>query len=308
MSLSSIWNRLQRFYRLPAQIELLQEAVGRVESRLIQHQSSESFTALSPDNYEFKVYSQWGEDGIIDHLVRSIPINNKSFVEFGVETYVEANTLFLLKQRNWRGLVIDGSQANIQAIKRSSTYWKYDLQAICAFIDKDNINHLIQSYGLYGDIGILSVDVDGNDYWIWQAIDCISPRIVIAEYNSVFGPVSPLSVPYDPCFVRTLKHQSKLYYGASISALSYLAKEKGYCLVAGNSAGNNVFFVRSDCMAGLSTLSPQEAYVQAGFRESVDTKGEVIYTSFKERQEAIASLPLINVTTSSFTTLADHLA
>ena len=307
MSLSSIWNKLQRFYRLPAQIELLQEAVGRVESRLIQHQSSESFTALSLDNYEFKVYSQWGEDGIIDHLVRSIPINNKSFVEFGVETYVEANTLFLLKQRNWRGLVIDGSQANIQAIKRSSTYWKYDLQAICSFITTDNINHLIQSSGLHGDIGILSVDVDGNDYWIWQAVECISPRIVIAEYNSVFGPISPLSVPYDPGFVRTLKHQSKLYYGASISALNYLANGKGYCLVAGNSAGNNVFFVRNDCMAGLRSCSPQEAYVQAGFRESIDTKGEVIYTSFKERQEAIASLPLINVLTNSFTTLADHL-
>lgn len=308
MFLSRIWSKLLRLYRLPGQIELLQEAVGRVESRLNHQRMRENSAILSPQEFEFKVYSQWCEDGIIDYLTSVIPITSKTFVEFGVETYVEANTLFLLKQRNWRGVVIDGSLANIQAIKRSSIYWKYDLQAICAFINKDNINHLIQSSGLYGDIGILSVDVDGNDYWIWQAIDCISPRIVIAEYNSVFGPVSPLSVPYDPCFVRTLKHQSKLYYGASISALSYLAKEKGYCLVAGNSAGNNVFFVRSDCMAGLSTLSPQEAYVQAGFRESVDTKGEVIYTSFKERQEAIASLPLINVTTSSFTTLADHLA
>lgn len=307
MAFSRLFTKLLLLYRLPAQIGLVREALGRIESRLTDLQQDDHYQAGPVACSEFKVYSQWGEDGIIDHLIRSIPIAGKSFVEFGVETYVEANTLFLLKQRNWRGLVIDGSQANIQAIKRSSTYWKYDLQAICAFITKDNINHLIQSSGLHGDIGILSVDVDGNDYWIWQAIECISPRIVIAEYNSVFGPVSPLSVPYDPCFVRTLKHQSKLYYGASISALSYLAKEKGYCLVAGNSAGNNVFFVRSDCMAGLSTLSPQEAYVQAGFRESVDTKGEVIYTSFKERQEAIASLPLINVTTSSFTTLADHL-
>jgi hypothetical protein len=307
MALSRLFAKLLRLYRLPAQIGLVQEALGRIESRLNALQREEQYMPGPLARFEFKVYSQWGEDGIIDHLIRSIPIPEKSFVEFGVETYVEANTLFLLKQRNWRGLVIDGSQANVHAIKRSTTYWKYDLQAICAFITKDNINHLIHGAGLHGDIGILSIDVDGNDYWIWQALECISPRIVIAEYNSLFGPISPLSVPYDPTFVRTVKHQSKLYYGASISALTHLAKEKGYCLVAGNSAGNNVFFVRDDCMAGLLPLSPQEAYVQAGFRESVDERGGVIFTSFEERQQAIASLPLINVLTNSVTTLVDHL-
>lgn len=308
MPFSRFWNKLLRLYRLPAQIELLQESLGRVESRLNFQRAAEQTQSLSPRDYEFKVYSQWGEDGIIDYLTSVIPILNRSFVEFGVETYVEANTLFLLKHRNWCGLVIDGSQENIQSIVRGSTYWKYDLQAICSFITRDNINQLILDSGLKGDVGILSVDIDGNDYWIWQAIECISPRIVIAEYNSVFGPKAKVSVPYDPGFIRVEKHGSKLYYGASISALDFLAQEKGYRLVAGNSAGNNVFFVRQDCLTGLRPCSPEEVYVQAAFRESRDARGLVTLASFRERQQSIASLPLIDVSTSSVTTLDDQLS
>ena len=307
MPFSRFWTKLLRLYRLPAQIELLQESLGRVESRLNSQRTVDPAQSLSPRDYEFKVYSQWGEDGIIDYLTSVIPIPNRSFVEFGVETYVEANTLFLLRHRNWRGLVIDGSQENIQSIVRGGTYWKYDLQAACAFITKDNINQLILDSGLQGDVGILSVDVDGNDYWIWQAIECISPRIVIAEYNSVFGPEARVSVPYDPGFLRADKHGSKLYYGASLSALDYLAQAKGYRLVAGNSAGNNVFFVREDCLAGLRACSPDEAYVQAAFRESRNAQGLVTLASFRERQQAIASLPLIDVATNGVTTLANQL-
>lgn len=308
MFFSQFWNKLLRLYRLPAQIELLQESLGRVESRLNFQWAADQTQTLSPRDYEFKVYSQWGEDGIIDYLTSVIPIADKSFVEFGVETYVEANTIFLLKHRNWRGLVIDGSQENIQSIIRGSTYWKYDLKAICSFITKDNINQLILGSGMQGDVGILSIDVDGNDYWIWQAIECISPRIVITEYNSVFGPKARVSVPYDPGFVRIQKHGSKLYYGASLSALDFLAQGKGYRLVAGNSAGNNVFFVREDCLLGLSPCSPEEAYVQAAFRESRDARGLVTHVSFRDRQQAIASLPLIDVTTNGVTTLADQLS
>ncbi len=308
MSLSYILSKLLRLYRLPGQIELLQEAVGRVESRLNHQRMLGSPAILSPQEYEFKVYSQWGEDGIIDYLTSVIPIPNKAFVEFGVETYVEANTLFLLMHRNWRGLIIDGSRDNIDSIIRGGTYWKHDLQAVCAFITRDNINQVIMGADLQGDIGILSVDVDGNDYWIWQAIECVSPRIVIAEYNSVFGPTARLSVPYDPGFVRAQKHESKLYYGASISALDFLAQRKGYRLVAGNTAGNNVFFVREDCLDGLRPCSPEDAYVQAAFRESRDEKGVVALPSFQERQQAIASLPLIDVATNGVTTLADHLS
>ena len=97
MPFSRFWTKLLRLYRLPAQIELLQESLGRVESRLNSQRTVDPAQSLSPRDYEFKVYSQWGEDGIIDYLTSVIPIPNRSFVEFGVETYVEANTLFLLR-------------------------------------------------------------------------------------------------------------------------------------------------------------------------------------------------------------------
>ena len=153
-----------RFYRIPNRIDAMQEALGRIESRLSQASSPRA--SLGPVDHEFKVYSQWGEDGIIDHLVQSIPITNKTFVEFGVETYTEANTLFLLKHRNWNGLVIDGSPDNVESIRRGSVLWKYDLAADCSFITKDNINEIISRNGISGDIGLLSVDIDGNDYWV----------------------------------------------------------------------------------------------------------------------------------------------
>lgn len=306
MALSRLAKKLLWYYRMPEQLNLLKDSLGRIESNLNELKRSLTTGQASPRDNEFKVYSQWGEDGIIDYLLSVVPIQEHSFVEFGVETYVEANTLFLVRHRNWRGLVIDGSRENINLIHRSQVYWKYDLKAVCAFITKDNINQLISGSGFGGDIGILSVDVDGNDYWIWQAIDCISPRIVIAEYNSVFGPNAFVSVPYDPGFVRAEKHASKLYYGASLSALDFLAKSKGYILVGGNSAGNNVFFVRKDCLAGLKPCTPSEVYVQAAFRESRDIKGLVTFESFRERQHAISSLPLIDVVSNTVTTLCDQ--
>lgn len=280
----------------------IQESLGRIEAKLNTAQPTGN-----PRDHEFKVYSQWGEDGIIDHLVARISVTARSFVEFGVENYTEANTLFLLKHRYWRGLVIDGSVENVATIKRSTEYWRYDLRAEAAFITRDNINDIISRNGLQGEIGLLSVDIDGNDYWVWEAIDCVSPCIVIAEYNSLFGPSAKLSTPYKFNFVRSHADSTNMYYGASIAALNHLAEVKGYCLVAGNSAGNNVFFVRNDLVGTLKKLTPQEAYVQAGFREAHTSDGEVLHLSFSERQKAIASKPLVDVVTGQSTSLSDFL-
>ncbi len=282
----------------PDRLSAIQESLGRIESAL-----NAVRPMGNPRDYEFKVYSQWGEDGIIDHLVTRVPITTRSFVEFGVEDYTEANTIFLLKHRCWRGLVIDGSTENIDKIKRSTEFWRYDLRADASFITKDNINTIISRNGLQDDLGLLSVDIDGNDYWVWQAIDCVNPCIVVAEYNSLFGPTAKVSTPYRPDFVRSIANPTNMYYGASIAALDHLAKLKGYSLVAGNSAGNNVFFVRNDLLGTLDRLTPHEAYVRAAFREAHTPVGEVLHLSFDERQAVIADLPLIDVVSGSETTL-----
>src|SRR3984885_12862656 len=137
---------------------------------------------------EFQVFSQFGDDGIIQYVIGRVglPIAEQRFVEFGVENYREANTRFLLLNDNWSGLVIDGSDEHISFIRRDPIYWKYYLTARAHFVTRENINSILRDAGFQGRIGILSIDVDGIDYWIWEAITAVDPALVIVEYNSLF--------------------------------------------------------------------------------------------------------------------------
>lgn len=231
---------------------------------------------------EFKVSSQFGEDGIIDWLIEraEIPPVSQSFIEFGVENYREANTRFVLHNRNWRGLIMDGSDAMVAALEEDGLIWKHDISALPAFITRENINELISSAGYRGDIGLLSIDIDGNDYWVWEAIDVVRPIICICEYNAVFGDVFPISTPYDPSFNRTKAHHSNLYFGASIAALCSLAAQKGYRFVGTNSSANNAFFVREDYAKQFVGGSlKQIRALPSLFRESRDKSGRLNYTN-----------------------------
>jgi hypothetical protein len=290
---------LKRYAGLPSRINKIQEALGRIEQRQVLQMCSD------PRSAEFRVFSQWGEDGIIQFLIAKVPIERTVFVEFGVENYVESNTRFLLTNNQWTGLVMDGDAENIDYIRRDPIYWATNLKADHAFITRENINELISRNGLGGDIGLLSVDIDGNDYWVWEAIDVISPRLVVCEYNSHFGPSAQVTTPYDPAFVRGTAHHSKIYYGASIAALSALAKRKGYSLVASNSVGNNVFFVRDDLLGSLPILSAEAAYRRAQFREYHDESGSLTYDDFETRVRKIAHLPLHDLTTGQVRPIAD---
>jgi hypothetical protein len=256
---------------------------------------------------EFKVFSQWGEDGIIQYLVRQaqIPEVNRTFVEFGVESYAEANTRFLLINDNWRGLIIDGSESYMRKVRNSSLYWRHNLKAIGAFVDVDNINGLINDGGFSGDLGLLSIDIDGNDYWVWEKIDVVRPIIVIAEYNSVFGSRHAITVPYDKTFVRGRAHSSNLYWGASLKALVELGQRKGYAFVGSNSAGNNAFFVRRDHLNGQREVTIDEGYVESQFRESRDATGNLTFLSGAARLQAIADLPVVDVERGVITKIGD---
>lgn len=276
------------YLKLLSDIVKIQESLGRIENRQIANSTDYA-------NSEFRVFSQWGEDGIIQYLISKVPIDKKIFVEFGVENYLESNTRFLLTNNLWSGLVIDGSTENIKFIRRDQIYWATNLKTECSFITRENINELLLKNGVEGDIGLLSVDIDGNDYWVWDAINTISPRIVICEYNSHFGPTVEVTTPYNPSFVRDSAHFSKIYYGASIAALYALAKIKGYSLVAANSAGNNAFFLRNDLVGSMSVLTPIEAYRRAQFREFHNEAGQLTYDDFQTRLNKISDLQLYNL-------------
>ena len=244
---------------------------------------------------EFKVFSQWGDDGIIQLLIHRLEIEPKTFIEFGVQNYRESNTRFLMINDNWTGLVIDGDKEYINYIRKDDIYWRYDLTAVCSFVNKENINKIFVEYGFNGEIGILSIDIDGNDYWIWDAINVVDPILVIMEYNSLFGDLHAITIPYDEKFVRTQAHHSNLYWGASLKALCLLAEKKGYAFVGSNSNGNNAYFVRKDRVGDLRTLSAQQGYVRAKYRESRDREGRLTYISGDEHVRVIGDMPVYDV-------------
>jgi hypothetical protein len=245
---------------------------------------------------EFSVFSQWGEDGIIEWLIHNNGDMPETFIEFGVEDYRESNTRFLLMHRNWRGLAIDGSEVNIARARADQISWRQDLTTTAAFITKENINQLIIASGLIDEIGILSVDIDGNDYWVWQAINCIKPQIVIAEYNSAFGDLLPLSIPYAADFYRKNAHYSNLYYGAAIGALKLLARQRGYTMLGSNRAGSNVFFVRDDRLSKFEGRIANRAVRPSRFREARNAASELTFVRGVQRSEVIAELPVVDVT------------
>lgn len=249
------------------------------------------------EEVEFQVFSQFGEDGIIQWLIHNVDIENKTFIEFGVEDYTESNTRFLLMNNNWSGFVMDGSTTNMNRLKDWECLWKYDLMFTAAFITKDNINQLISEAGFCGDIGILSIDLDGNDWWILNAVTCVSPRILICEYNNIFGAEKKVTVPYDAEFVRTKKHYSNLYWGCSISALCIWAETNGYYYMGSNSAGNNAFFVRKDCI-GEDMIPPKaNMFVESKYRESRDEKGNLTYLKGIERLKCIKEMEIFDIET-----------
>ena len=284
--ITKLINFLKRLNYLSENIYFIRESLGRIESRQLVNEKIE--------NSGFKAFSQWNEDGIIQFLINKIDIKNKIFIEFGVENYTESNTRFLLTNNNWSGLIIDGDINNINYIKKDPIYWASNLKACHSFINRNNINKIISDNGISGQIGILSIDIDGVDYWVWEAINNISPDIVICEYNNLFGKNIEVSVPYDENFVRENAHFSKVYYGASLTALYNLAKIKGYKLVATNSAGNNVFFVKNDLMSDLKSLTPSDVFKESTFREYHNEKNNLTFDDFKTRLKNVGHLNIYN--------------
>ena len=244
---------------------------------------------------EFKVFSQFGDDGIIQYLIHRLQPLPDSFVEFGVENYRESNTRFLLLNNNWRGLVMDGNKDSIRYVKKDDISWRHTLAARCAFINRDNINDLLTEAGFTGEIGLLSIDIDGIDYWVWEKLKVIDPVVVIVEYNSIFGPDLAVTIPYDPNFVRHQAHYSGQFWGASLRALALLAGRKGYSLLGCNSAGNNAYFVRNNKLGQLPVFSAREAFVDARFRDSRSPSGELTHLSGKQRFDQIAHLEVYDV-------------
>jgi hypothetical protein len=293
-NISNILNRIKsRVFGGCGRSEVLQERSLLLQTQILaRFNRSENVNVLC--DAEYQVFSQWGEDGIIDWLISRLPGINHSFVEFGVQNYRESNTRFLLMSRNWRGLVIDGSEKNIADIRAQDIYWRHEISAKCAFIDRNNINELIAEAAFGDEVGLLSIDIDGNDYWVWQAIEVVSPAIVVCEYNAVLGDRLPLTIPYEADFYRTRAHHSNLYFGASIRALIQLGESKGYVFVGTTSTGCNAFFVRRDLASNITSELDKIVAYPSSVREARDASGRLTYIGGEERQKLIGHLPFVD--------------
>ena len=158
-------------------------------------------------NVEFSVFSQFGEDGIISWLIHQIPNIKKTFLEIGTQDYWESNTRFLIQSHNWKGYLIEASTEDVKKIKRQSIYWKKDLTVINEFITRENINSIIEKKLYNQNLGLLSIDIDGVDYWILDKIN-LDADIIVSEFNPIFGDIHEITVPYDEQFDRKKKHFS----------------------------------------------------------------------------------------------------
>ena len=255
------------------------------QARALAHYTREVFRPRTLADVEWSCYSQWGEDGILDWLVEQLPDIPKTFVELGCGDYEECNTRCLMELRNWSGVVVDANPAAIAHIQVQDYYWRYDLTAKCLTVTP------AQYIGVPNEVGVLSIDLDGMDYWVWDAI-LWRPWVVICEYNDLFG-ARAVTVPYQENFNRTKAHYSNLYFGASLSAMCKLATRKGYVFLGTNINGCNAFFVRED-KASFIKLGEAKAW-PARFREARDAQGCLIYASRDVQRAMIAHLPLEEV-------------
>jgi hypothetical protein len=237
---------------------------------------------------EFRVFSQFGEDGIIQYLIRHIPGIDPTFVEFGVQNYLESNTLFLMMHNGWRGLIMDFGTDHLETAARHGFSWRYGLKTRREFVTPQNINQVFSEEGFAGEIGLLSIDVDSTDWHLWAALTVARPAIVICEYNRNFPHDRPITIPADGFSGREAAHSSRWYFGTSIGALDVLAAEKGYRFVGTERHQRNAFFVRDDLARDLPRELPQASMVDMGAGKAL---------------EALRGLPVFNALTKTLETI-----
>jgi hypothetical protein len=213
---------------------------------------------------EFRCYSQNSEDGILLYIFSLLGTTNRRVVEISAGDGIECNAANLIINHGWRGLLVDGDSEQIARgrafYSNCRNTWISPPTLINAWVTAENVDALITSQGFAGPVDLLSLDVDGNDYWIWKALDCISPRVVVLEFNAACGPEQSLTISYQPDFRLNLGVQPYAC-GASLPAFVKLARSKGYRLVGVQSLGFNAFFIRAGLgEALLPERSVQECY------------------------------------------------
>ena len=247
---------------------------------------------------ELKIYSQWGEDGILDYLCHKLDLERPHFLEVGAGDFQECNSRFLVEYRNASATLVDANPELADAVKKSDLYWKSHLFSFVTWVTTENINEIIQKAKLkMNGLDIFSLDLDGNDYWIMKEANLIDFQVVVLEYNSIFGSEKALTIPLDQHFDRQKKNFSLLYYGASLRAYVELMDSKGFVFVGTNIVRSNAFFVRKGSEFSVSFDLPKELdrFTDCKIRESRDEFGRMTYMTIKEGVSLVGGLPVVDL-------------
>ena len=257
---------------------------------------------------EVRVFSQWGEDGILDYLCEILSISRPKVLEIGAGDFTECNSRFLGENRNAKITLIDNRADLLKKVNDQDLRWKTYLEAERTWVTTSNVGEIVnrsraQMYG----IDILSLDLDGNDYWILDAINLQGISVIIVEYNALFGGRAHVTVPIQEDFDRSTSHFSWKYYGASLPAFVDLLSRRGFEFIGTNRPMTNAFFVS----ASMTQLFPWKLpldpidFVDCHVREARDREGKLRFASMKEEMDSISKMPVINLITDETVALGD---
>ncbi|MCH2233480.1 MAG: hypothetical protein MK078_04430 [Crocinitomicaceae bacterium] len=227
----------------------------------------------------FRVFSQFEEDGLLLFVLTILGMPNKTFLEIGADDGVNSNCANFYFNFGYHGLFIDGNETAIERGKRFYSKnphpWMYQPEFLCSKVTAENINDLVSSKGFSGDIDLMSIDIDGNDYYVWKALKTVKPLVVIIETHIEFG-YNDIVVPYDANYIYPGKHPD--YHGASPVAMVKLAKHKGYRLVGANQRGFNLIFVRE----GMAEKELPEVTVESILQHPSAIKAQERFEAIKD--------------------------
>jgi hypothetical protein len=272
---------------------------------LKMRQHYKKITKLS--EIEYKIFSQNGEDGIIDFIMTQLNIEKPKFIEIGVGDYSESNTKFLFERTSAKGLIIDCIDDFKVKVSKNTKLWKGDLEVIEKKIDTTNIIELLKSKNFLDELDFFSLDIDGADYWILNEMPYNFAKVAILEYNPTFGNKLNVTVPNIDNFNRTSYHYSNLCFGMSLRAAVEMMKSKNFYFLGVNLMRNNVFFVSNDYpkqkfFKNLEIDNPN-IVSDSNFRESRDIKGKLNFLSGKNKIKEISECEVVDLNKNKTTKL-----
>ena len=253
---------------------------------------------------DYKIFSQNGEDGILDYILYQLGIQKPKFLEIGVGDYSECNTRFIFEKCSSKGIIIDSLDNLEERVKKNVLLWKGELNIINKSINSENILKILNENDTLNQLDLFSLDIDGIDYWIIEKLPKDFSKIAILEYNHIFGNNLKVTVPNIENFDRSVYHYSNLCFGMSIKAAIEIMEKKNFYFVGTNLFKNNAFFVsknypKNKFFQNLIIEDPTYS-ANATFRESRDIKGNLNYLSGKKKIQEISDCEVVELVDSDY--------